>query len=388
MVVPWQLIGRLVAALAVGVVALLVVGARRQRLNAAVDVVLTLVVGAVVGGRLMVLALDAALLGSLPDPRALLTLGPGLSVPGAVIGATVAGWRRRAVVPVPVWTDAAVAIAAGLGAFAAVHLPGGLVANLLRVVAFGAGAAWLWRSDPARWHPGLRLLAVVSTVHLVSTALTPSLPTVDTDIDVVLTLVVCVAALLTHPRVGAGMRRGGSVAAGVLAGIVVLSAVLTVPSGLALSDMALPEGGGDASLVGAIVADGAAADVPAWGGAELAAFVDQQDVPVVVNLWASWCPPCHAEAATLARAARALDGRAVVLGVLVDDDAADGQAFADRYGLGFPTVVDAGVSDALGMAGLPTTVVLDPDGEVVQRVVGGLSQATLADAVARAGATG
>ena len=128
--------------------------------------------------------------------------------------------------------------------------------------------------------------------------------------------------------------------------------------------------------------------MPAWGGAELAAFVDQQDVPVVVNLWASWCPPCHAEAATLARAARALDGRAVVLGVLVDDDAADGQAFADRYGLGFPTVVDAGVSDALGMAGLPTTVVLDPDGEVVQRVVGGLSQATLADAVARAGATG
>lgn len=388
MVVPWQLIGRLVAALAVGVVALLVVGARRQRLNAAVDVVLTLVVGAVVGGRLMVLALDAALLGSLPDPRALLTLGPGLSVPGAVIGATVAGWRRRAVVPVAVWTDAAVAIAAGLGAFAAVHLPGGLVANLLRVVAFGTGAAWLWRSDPARWHPGLRLLAVVSTVHLVSTALTPSLPTVDTDIDVVLTLVVCVAALLTHPRVGAGMRRGGSVAAGVLAGIVVLSAVLAVPSGLAL-----PEGGGDASLVGAIVADGAAAgdtgaDVPAWGGAELAAFVGQQGVPVVVNLWASWCPPCHAEAATFARAARALDGRAVVLGVLVDDDAADGQAFADRYGLGFPTVVDAGVSDALGMAGLPTTVVLDPDGEVVQRVVGGLSQTTLADAVARAGAAG
>ena len=61
MVVPWQLVWRLAAAVAVGVVALCGVGARRERLNGTLDVVLSLVLGAVVGGRLMVLALDVAL---------------------------------------------------------------------------------------------------------------------------------------------------------------------------------------------------------------------------------------------------------------------------------------------------------------------------------------
>ena len=416
MVVPWQLVWRLAAAIAVGVVALFGVGARRERLNVTLDVVLSLVLGAVVGGRLMVLALDVALLGALPDPRALLGLGPGLSVPGALLGATVAGWRRRGV-PVGVWADVGVGVAAGLAGFAAVHLPGGLAANVVRAVGLSAGAVWLWRADASRWHPGLRLLAVVSTVHLVSSTLVPSLPTVDTDLDVVLTLVVGVGAMLTHPRVAASVRRIAGVAMGLLGAVVVLSAVLSVPA-----ESVLPSGSGagsgsasgsaSASLVGAIVGgsgsdgpgsgqsgsgesgsgsgsgSGESGGVPAWGGEELAAFVEGQDLPVVVNLWASWCPPCHAEAAAVGRAARALEGRAVVLGVLVDDDPADGQEFADRYGLGFPTVVDAGVSDAVGMAGLPTTVVLSADGSVVQRVVGGVSQGTLADAVERAGSAG
>ena len=229
MVVPWQLVWRLAAAIAVGVVALFGVGARRERLNVTLDVVLSLVLGAVVGGRLMVLALDVALLGALPDPRALLGLGPGLSVPGALLGATVAGWRRRGV-PVGVWADVGVGVAAGLAGFAAVHLPGGLAANVVRAVGLSAGAVWLWRAGASRWHPGLRLLAVVSTVHLVSSALVPSLPTVDTDLDVVLTLVVGVGALLTHPRVAASVRRIAGVAMGLLGAVVVLSAVLSVPA--------------------------------------------------------------------------------------------------------------------------------------------------------------
>ena len=94
----------------------------------------------------------------------------------------------------------------------------------------------------------------------------------------------------------------------------------------------------------------------------------------------------------LAKIALALATTSAAVGVvsaaLVDDDPADGQEFADRYGLGFPTVVDAGVSGAVGMAGLPTTVVLSADGSVVQRVVGGVSQGTLADAVERASSAG
>ena len=245
MVVPWQLVWRLAAAIAVGGVALFGVGARRERLNGTLDVVLSLVLGAVVGGRLMVLALDVALLGALPDPRALLGLGPGLSVPGALLGAAVAGWRRRGV-PVGVWADVGVGVAAGLAGFAAVHLPGGLAANVVRAVGLSAGAVWLWRADASRWHPGLRLLTGVSTVHLVSSALVPSLPTVDTDLDVVLTLVVGVGTLLTHPRVAASVRRIAGVSMGLLGAVVVLSAVLSVPS-----ESVLPSGAGAGS--GAVV---------------------------------------------------------------------------------------------------------------------------------------
>ena len=70
--------------------------------------------------------------------------------------------------------------------------------------------------------------------------------------------------------------------------------------------------------------------------------------------------------------------------MLVDDDAADGQDFADTYGLGFPTVVDGGASGAVGSGGLPTTIVLRPDGSIAHREVGGLDAASLAAAVQRA----
>lgn len=378
MVVPWQLVWRLAAALAAGVVALGLRGARRPRISAAFDLTLTLALGAVVGGRLAVLAIDAALLGALPEPRALSTLGPGLSVPGALIGAAVAGWRRRG--NSETWVDTAVAVTIGVAAFSAAHLPAGTVPNAVRVGLLVAAAVWI--TNARSWHPGPRLVVALAGTHLVTSAVGPSLPTIDTDLDTVLTAAVLAGALLTHPRVAPAARRLSILAAVIVAAVALIGVFTGRPLELPIAATT-----DDVDLVGAIQA-GAPTDattpVPAWGGADLAALTAGSDLPVVVNLWASWCPPCHAEAPTVARAARALEGRALVLGVLVDDDADSGQAFADQYGLTFPTVLDDGLSDAVGMAGLPTTVVLAPDGTVIQRVVGGLSQATLAAAVAEA----
>ncbi len=379
MLVPWALIGRLVLSLVVALLALRLRGVRGDRKDAAVDLALTLAVGAALGGRLTVLALDALLVGGLPDVRAVVTLGPGLSAPGALIGATVAGWRRRSVA-VGTWQDAGLVVTAGLATFAASHLLVLPVPDVVRTLVLVGVAVRLVRVDPTRWHPGPRLLVGVATAHLLAAAVTPSLPTVDTDVDLLLTVVVVLAGLLTLPRVGEGARRLAGVV-GMVVGGLVLVAVLTAADAPSLPADVDPAA--TAALDGAILAgaDPGAADVPTWGAEELAALARDVDVPIVLNLWAAWCPPCHAEAPTVARAAEALRGRAVVIGVLVDDEVADGQAFADRYDLGFPTVVDAGLSDAIGMAGLPTTVILDSEGTVVRRVVGGLAQATLAEAV-------
>lgn len=106
--------------------------------------------------------------------------------------------------------------------------------------------------------------------------------------------------------------------------------------------------------------------------------------PVVVNVWASWCPPCRTEAPLLQRAAERYGGRVRFLGVDAKDDAAPALAFLHRYGIRYPNVSDAGGNDipqALSLRGFPTTYVFDSNGRLQRTVVGGISEQSLAGAL-------
>lgn len=102
--------------------------------------------------------------------------------------------------------------------------------------------------------------------------------------------------------------------------------------------------------------------------------------PVVVNVWASWCAPCRAEARLLERTADEYEGRVQFLGVATRDTEPDADAFIDRYGVSYPNLFDrdGSIRRFLGLRGLPTTYVFDRNGRLVGEVVGGVTEQSLA----------
>lgn len=108
---------------------------------------------------------------------------------------------------------------------------------------------------------------------------------------------------------------------------------------------------------------------------------------VVVNFFATWCIPCLEEHPEL-RAfdeAHAARGDAAVVSVLFDDEPDDArQVFAERGG-DWPVVIDpdGAVSVAYGVARVPESFLVAPDGTVVQRLVGGVTARQLDDLLAQ-----
>jgi thiol-disulfide isomerase/thioredoxin len=105
--------------------------------------------------------------------------------------------------------------------------------------------------------------------------------------------------------------------------------------------------------------------------------------PVVVNLWASWCPPCRAEMPAIQKVYQDYQGLGlVVLGVNTtnQDNEADAAAFVQEYGLTFPIPLDrdGSVSARYELRGLPTTFFIDRKGIIRSVVVGGpMSEAVI-----------
>ncbi len=102
---------------------------------------------------------------------------------------------------------------------------------------------------------------------------------------------------------------------------------------------------------------------------------------VVLNLWATWCGPCVEELPSLARLARLVAGEGIVVVALSTDrgGAATVQRFfADHAITGLEVRLDpqSATAEALGLRGLPTTLLLDPQGRERARLEGGADWST------------
>ncbi|MFS0883926.1 TlpA family protein disulfide reductase [Aeromicrobium sp. 179-A 4D2 NHS] len=109
---------------------------------------------------------------------------------------------------------------------------------------------------------------------------------------------------------------------------------------------------------------------------------------LVVNLWGSWCAPCRKEAPALAKASADLaDQNVQFLGLLTKDDPASAKAFNAKFDIDYPSIDDAAgrnqaaFADSLPSMAIPTTWVIDANGDVAARVMGELTEATLSGLV-------
>jgi cytochrome c biogenesis protein CcmG/thiol:disulfide interchange protein DsbE len=91
--------------------------------------------------------------------------------------------------------------------------------------------------------------------------------------------------------------------------------------------------------------------------------------PVVLNFWASWCGPCADEAPLLQEAARRNGDRFTFVGVNVEDQDADAQAFLRKYAISYPNGAGGAgpVSIQYGMRGVPETYFIAPNGQLVRK---------------------
>ena len=102
-------------------------------------------------------------------------------------------------------------------------------------------------------------------------------------------------------------------------------------------------------------------------------LADFRGKPVVLNIWATWCPPCRNEIPDLIEFARDHDGEAVVLSISVDEPGEDVAGFAEELGIDYVVLLDDGeaAEEYLRVGeGIPQTYFIDENGIVRGHIYG------------------
>jgi peroxiredoxin len=95
---------------------------------------------------------------------------------------------------------------------------------------------------------------------------------------------------------------------------------------------------------------------------------------ILLNFWATWCPPCKVEIPDLIELQEQYKDDVVVLGFSVDDTADQLKPFAAEYKMNYPVLVGLGhenIQEAYGpMWGIPVTIIIDRDGTIAKKQSG------------------
>lgn len=100
---------------------------------------------------------------------------------------------------------------------------------------------------------------------------------------------------------------------------------------------------------------------------------DYRGKVVMINFWASWCPPCRFELPSMERAYNKLKQHGVeFLAINLGEDADTIFTFTADYPVSFPLLmdIDSSVSDKYPVIGLPTSYFVSPEGRLIYRAIG------------------
>jgi cytochrome c biogenesis protein CcmG/thiol:disulfide interchange protein DsbE len=116
-------------------------------------------------------------------------------------------------------------------------------------------------------------------------------------------------------------------------------------------------------------------------------LADLRGKVLLINLWATWCPPCRAEMPAIQRvyeANRGLGFEVLAVNMTHQDSEQSAAAFVEQHGLTFPVLLDrtGQVGRLYLMRALPSTFLVDREGVIQQVMIGGpLSEVTIQTAV-------
>ena len=98
-----------------------------------------------------------------------------------------------------------------------------------------------------------------------------------------------------------------------------------------------------------------------------------QGKPVVLNFWATWCPPCIQEMPSLVQLQKQLGDKVTILAVSEDDDDNAYKQFVRDHNIDLLTVRDSGqkTNGLYGTFKFPETFVIDRNGKIVRKFIGG-----------------
>lgn len=114
-------------------------------------------------------------------------------------------------------------------------------------------------------------------------------------------------------------------------------------------------------------------------------LLDFRGQPVVLNFFGSWCPPCLREMPEFQAVAERYEGRVAFVGVTFQDTRSEARAVLRDTGVTYPAAFDPEnkVALAYGLTGMPTTVFISPEGQLLEMAKGELSEIQLENILER-----